>query len=215
MEKVERKKWRSKRKKRGAWTPFWYILLGVVLFFGVVYGGEFLFRLLSPRETTPPSTPFSRETPSPERTPAPTVLSQGGQEVILYFANTEFTALVGEKRKINVGNNQLKAVLQELLRGPQNKSLFNPIPPDTRLNEVFQEKEVVYVDLSAEMMRNQSGGTSQELLSVYAIVNTITTLPGIKRVKILIDGREEPTLCGHIDVSQPLERDEKLIAQVR
>lgn len=215
MEKVERKKWRSKRKKRGGWAPFWYILLGVVLFFGVVYGGEFLFRLLSPRETTSPSTPFSRETPSPERTPAPTVLSQEGQEVILYFANPEFTALVGEKRKINVGTNQLKAVLQELLRGPQNKSLFNPIPPDTRLNEVFQEKEVVYVDLSTEMMRNQSGGTSQELLSVYAIVNTITTLPGIKRVKILIDGREESTLCGHIDVSQPLERDEKLIAQVR
>lgn len=213
MIKVERKKWQSKRKKGGDWAPFWYILLGVVLFFGVVYGGEFIFRLLSPREISPPSTPFPHETPYPEK--SPTVLSQEGQEVVLYFTNPEFTALVGEKRKINFGTNQLKAILQELLRGPQDKSLFNPIPPDTRLNEVFQEKEVVYVDLSAEMMRNQSGGTSQELLSVYAIVNTITTLPGIKRVKILIDGREEPTLCGHIDVSQPLEKDEKLIAKVQ
>jgi len=65
------------------------------------------------------------------------------------------------------------------------------------------------------MKEGQAGGTSQELLSVFSIVNTLTSLPNVKRIKILIDGKEETTLCGHIDISEPLERDEKLIAEVQ
>jgi len=208
---MEKKKWKSRKNKKKRSSPFWYIILGVALFFGVVYGGELVFRLVSSRGIETPI-------PSPLRTPvAMETMTPSGeeQEVVLYFANPDFTALVGEKRKVPKGENWLEAVLQELLRGPRDSSLFNPIPPATRLNAVFQDQEVVYVDLSEEMMRNQSGGTSQELLSVYAIVDTLTALPGVKRVKILVNGKEESTLCGHIDVSKPLERDEKLIAQVR
>ena len=203
---MEKKQWKSKKdKKKRSGSPFLYIILGIALFFGVVYGGELVFRLMASRgEETP--------LPSPLQTLAP---PKGEEEVILYFANPEFTALVGEKRRVEKSPNWLEDVLKELLRGPKDPSLFNPIPPATRLNAVFQDKDVVYVDLSEEMMRNQSGGTSQELLSVYAIVDTLTALPGVKMVKILINGKEESTLCGHIDVSQPLERDEKLIAQVR
>jgi len=209
---MEKKKWQSKKnKKKRSGSPFLYIILGIALFFGVVYGGELVFRLVASRgEETP--RPSSLQTPLPGETLVP---QKGGEEVILYFANPDFTALVGEKRKIEKSPNWLEDILKELLQGPKDSSLFNPIPPATRLNAVFQDKDVVYVDLSEEMMRNQSGGTSQELLSVYAIVDTLTALPGIKMVKILINGKEEPTLCGHIDVSQPLERDEKLIAQVR
>ena len=68
----------------------------------------------------------------------------------------------------------MEQILEELLKGPRDRSLFNPIPSSTRLNAVFLEGDIVYVDLSAEMAKNQSGGTSQELLSVYAIVDTLT-----------------------------------------
>lgn len=209
-----KKKWKSRKNKNAkkiSRSPFLYILLGIALFFGVVYGGELVFRFISSRgeETSPP--PTSHE-PTLSQTIAPT---KEETEVTLYFTNSEFTALVGEKRKIPRSETWLEDILKALLGGPKNTSLFNPIPPSTRLNAVFQDQEVVYVDLSEEMMRNQSGGTSQELLSVYAIVDTLTALPGIKTVKILINGKEELTLCGHVDISQPLERDEKLIAQVR
>ncbi|MCX7668264.1 MAG: GerMN domain-containing protein [Atribacterota bacterium] len=208
------KKWKSRKnrnKKRAGWSPFFYILVGVALFFGVVYGGELVFRVISSQGEEPSVPPASHE-PTLSQTAEP---AREEMEVTLYFANPEFTALVGEKRKVPRSETWLEDILKALLQGPRNNSLFNPIPPSTRLNAVFQDQEVVYVDLSEEMMRNQSGGTSQELLSVYAIVDTLTALPGIKMVKILINGKEELTLCGHIDISKPLERDEKLIAQVR
>lgn len=136
-------------------------------------------------------------------------------EVVVYFANPDFTALVGEKRRIVRDERYLERILEELLKGPESQNLFNAIPEGTRLNAVFVEGNTAYVDLSSEMAQNQSGGTSQEFLSVYAIVDTLTAFPGIEQVKILIDGKETQTLCGHIDISEPLRRDERIIAKVQ
>lgn len=195
---------KKKRKKRSfSWQALLYILLGVLLFFGVVYGGELLLRILRP---------------SPSPTPRPTGVvtpQEGTMDVVLYFANADFTALVGEKRRVVKDERWMERVVEELLKGPEDKNLFNAIPNGTRLNAVFVEGNTAYVDLSPEMAKNQSGGTSQEFLSVYAIVDTLTAFPGIEQVKILIDGKETQTLCGHIDISEPLRRDERIIAKVQ
>ena len=198
------------KEKESSWPSWFYILVGLAIFFAILYFGELILQHFQPPEISPSpgATPLSEEglkriTPFPE------------EEVVLYFSNPDFTALVGEKRKIKKDSKWMEQILKELLKGPQDRSLYNPIPPSTRLNAVFLEGDTAYVDLSAEMVKNQSGGTAQELLSVYAIVDTLTSFPEIKRVKILIDGKETSTLCGHIDVSQPLERDEKLIAKVQ
>jgi hypothetical protein len=46
------------------------------------------------------------------------------------------------------------------------------------------------------------------LLTVYAIVNAVTTnLPAVQRVQILVDGKEVDTIAGHIDVRRPLTGD--------
>ncbi|MEN3202786.1 MAG: GerMN domain-containing protein [Atribacterota bacterium] len=196
---------KKKRKKRSfSWQAILYVLLGVLLFFGVVYGGELIFRIL-------------RSSPSPTPQPTEIVLppQENTMEVVVYFANPDFTALVGEKRYIARDDRYLERTLEELLKGPKDKNLFNAIPKGTQLNAVFVEGNTAYVDLSSEMAKNQSGGTSQEFLSVYAVVDTLTAFPGIEQVKILIDGKETQTLCGHIDISKPLRRDERVIAKVQ
>lgn len=196
---------KKKRKKRSfSWQAILYILLGVLLFFGVVYGGELLLRILRPSPS-----------PTPRPTGAVILPQENTMEVVVYFANPDFTALVGEKRRIVKDERYLERILEELLKGPESKDLFNAIPKGTRLNAVFVEGNTAYVDLSSEMAKNQSGGTSQEFLSVYAIVDTLTAFPGIEQVKILIDGKETQTLCGHIDISEPLRRDERIIAKVQ
>jgi hypothetical protein len=56
------------------------------------------------------------------------------------------------------------------------------------------------------------GGSTQELLTVYSLVNTLTVnLPTIAAVQILIDGREADTLAGHVDLRRPLRKNEALI----
>ena len=86
------------------------------------------------------------------------------------------------------------------------------IPAGTTLRAFYStERGDAFVDLSSQIATGP-GGSSTELLTVYAIVNAVTAnLPAIQRVQILIDGREVDTLTGHVDLRRPLERDLSLV----
>ncbi len=72
-----------------------------------------------------------------------------------------------------------------------------------------------YVDLtSADGSPPQGMGSTEELLSVYAVVHTILdNAPEIRRVVLLWNGSQPLTLAGHIDLSRPLVRFESLEAR--
>jgi spore germination protein GerM len=83
------------------------------------------------------------------------------------------------------------------------------IPPGTTLRAVFITKSGdAYVDLSREVRTSHPGGTVNELLTVYTIVNALTAnLPAVTAVQLLIDGKEVDTLSGHIDLRRPLAKN--------
>ena len=65
-----------------------------------------------------------------------------------------------------------------------------------------------YVDLSHEVMAAHTGGASNELLTVYTIVDALTSnLPAISMVQILVDGKQVETLAGHVDLRRPIARN--------
>jgi hypothetical protein len=70
------------------------------------------------------------------------------------------------------------------------------------------------VDLSAEVVRAHPGGSLNELLTVYAIVNAVAAnLPAVRRVQILVDGKEADTIAGHVDLRRPLTRNDSLVRE--
>ena len=87
--------------------------------------------------------------------------------------------------------------------------LVSAIPPGTTLRAVFITKSGdAYVDLSREARSAHPGGTVNELLTVYTIVNAITVnLPAVTRVQVLVDGKEVDTLTGHVDLRAPLAKN--------
>ena len=55
------------------------------------------------------------------------------------------------------------------------------------------------------MSSGHSGGSLDELFTVYALVNALTaSVPEVTAVQILVGGREADTLAGHVDLRQPL-----------
>ena len=67
------------------------------------------------------------------------------------------------------------------------------------------EGGAAYVDFTAALRANHPGGSLNEILTVYAIVSSLTAnLPAITAVQILIDGHEADTLAGHVDLRRPL-----------
>jgi hypothetical protein len=69
------------------------------------------------------------------------------------------------------------------------------------------ERGDAFVDLSGEVSSRHSGGSLDEIFTVYTIVDALTVnLPAIKRVQILVDGKEVDTLAGHVDLRHPLAK---------
>jgi spore germination protein GerM len=101
----------------------------------------------------------------------------------------------------------------EVQIAPVAAPLASAVPPGTTLRNLYlTEKGEAFVDLSAEVRTKHSGGSLDELLTVYTIVNVLTVnLPAIQRVQILIDGREADTLAGHVDLRHPLEKQLKWV----
>lgn len=85
-----------------------------------------------------------------------------------------------------------------------------------RLNAIYLDSSgAAYVDLSATAPGQDGKGSAwDEILAVYAIVNTLTqNFEDIKQVHILVDGKEAQTLAGHIDMSPFFSRRMDLVKQ--
>ena len=106
-----------------------------------------------------------------------------------------------------------KQILADLISGPATDEALRALPPGTRLRQVFVlEDGTAYIDFSADLERGISGGTVEELLAVYSIVNSVTlNIPEIRRVGILINGKSIESLSGHLDLRRPLPPDSSII----
>ena len=93
--------------------------------------------------------------------------------------------------------------------------LVSAVPPGTTLRALFiTDRGDAYVDLSHEVAAAHPGGTLNELLTVYTIVDALTVnLPGVQSVQILVDGKEVQTLAGHVDLRQPLAKNLSLVEE--
>ncbi len=128
--------------------------------------------------------------------------------VSLFFLSEDDLLLHPEEREIYTHEQTIfeaKQTIEELVRGSSNGAVAS-IPSGTRLREMYITRDgVAYVDFSRELKDNHSSGTSAEMATVFAIVNSLTTnFESIKRVFILIAGNERETLNGHIDLTRPL-----------
>lgn len=133
------------------------------------------------------------------------------ETVKLYFSNTEATGLEAEERKIEVNPNEPleKYVMEQLIVGPTSASLYATVPAETKLRTIKTSVDgICYVDLSSEFVSKHSGGSTGETLTIYSIVNTLTSLDNIKMVQFLIEGEKQQEFKGHIDFSKPFEPKE-------
>jgi spore germination protein GerM len=129
----------------------------------------------------------------------------------LFYVAEDGGRLVGADREVPYADtpiDQARRLIESLLK-PAEAPLLQAIPAGTALRAVFlTDRGEAYVDFSPEISTNHPGGSLDELLTVYAIVNTLTVnLPAIAQVQILVNGREVDTLAGHVDLRRPLAKN--------
>lgn len=96
---------------------------------------------------------------------------------------------------------ELVATLVDVLQGPPpSPELRSPLPPGTKALGVFGSGGDLYLDLSAEFIRDHDGGTGSALGTLQALTATLAGVEGVRRVKLLVSGKERVTLRGHFDL---------------
>lgn len=135
--------------------------------------------------------------------------------VHLYFSEQKLRFLSAENREILCADDDAslgRCIITALMQGSQS-GLSDVFPKDTELRAFFvTEDGTAYVDFNEALSRNHSGGARSELLTVFAIVNSLTlNLSSVDRVKFLIDGHQRETLAGHIGISDHFKANILLI----
>ena len=160
---------------------------------------------------TPASGP--RPAPGPAATAAPAAPAPPGRKIKarLFYVAEDGTRLTSVERDVPYGESadeQAREIVAAQI-APVVEPLVSAIPPGTTLRAVFITKSGdAYVDLSREARVGHPGGTVDELLTVYTIVNALTVnLPAVTAVQVLVDGKEVDTLSGHVDLRRPLAKN--------
>jgi hypothetical protein len=159
--------------------------------------------------------------PTPDAEPPPRVVEPApavGPRIsaTLYFVSEDGVSLVGVPHDVALGDTpvaQARALVEAQLNTDAPEPLARAVPKDVAVRGVFLPgRDDAYVDLDGAFVTALPGGSHNELLAAYAIVSVLTTnLSPVARVQILIDGREVETLAGHVDLREPLRKNEGLI----
>ena len=135
-------------------------------------------------------------------------------KLTLYFSDSESQFLIEEKRQVAVKDNEKieKHVIQELIKGPQDKGLLKTVPPETEVISIETKEGTCFVNLSQDFKLKHWGGSTGEIMTIYSIVNSLTELPHINKVQFLIEGKKVEVFQ-HMVFNEPFERNTRFIKE--
>ncbi len=126
-------------------------------------------------------------------------------EGFVYYTDMKRVALKSETVRLPANLDPLdlgREIIKTLFAGPSKSGLERLWPEETTLNAFFiSDDGKAYVDLDPAPGMTNNMDARLELLTLYSLVNSLTlNIPGIKMVKILVQGKDAPTLGGHLDM---------------
>lgn len=128
------------------------------------------------------------------------------EQVTLYVAYDDRGVLRAQPARIPLpAGRQQRA--QELLRALLDiyldKNSPHSLPRGSEIRDVYiVDPDVAVIDTNPALADSHRSGVLVEELTVTSFVETIAAnVPGINRVRILVDGKQRDTLAGHADLS--------------
>lgn len=145
-----------------------------------------------------------------------TVRKKEKKLVILYFSDSSERFLKPEERYVLKRNNpteQAGEVVKALLDGSK-KRFINTFPENVILEKIrIDEEQTAYVSFDKGLVQRHPGGSASEMATIYSLTNSlIQNISDIKKVKILIEGKEAESLKGHISIKHPFTMNRDLLA---
>lgn len=158
------------------------IFLGILII--ILVGGYFGIRYAKNKE---------KETTVEEYTPQEEITEEQVRQTIvsLYFPNQETNEINPEARLIDIKeiiNNAQEKLIELLIEGPKSDKNRKIIPEGTKINKTYLEGDCVVVDFSSEFLNYKKEDEREKINLINCVVNTLTELTEVDKIKILIDG---------------------------
>ena len=127
------------------------------------------------------------------------------EAVELYFVDSELMMLIPSTFYLpDVSREKAaKKVVSELINGRDSNDKIMRIMPKIKGGITVKVKnDTAYVDLSNEFVQAHTDNPHKEILTVYSIVDSLTSIDGIKKVRFTIAGKEQAKFKGNIDMRE-------------
>lgn len=160
-----------------------FIIFGVLLIV-ILIGGYLEIKFVKNKK---------EETAVTEYTPEEEISQEQLRETIvsLYFPSKENNKLVPEARLIDIKeiiNTPYEKLVNLLIEGPKNEKNKKIMPENTKLLKTYLESDCVTLDFSSEFLNFNKEDEEEKNNLINSLVNTLTELTEVNRVKILING---------------------------
>jgi Sporulation and spore germination len=128
------------------------------------------------------------------------------EQVTLYVAYDDIGVLHAQSARIplpSVRQQRAEELIRALLAVYLDKSSPHPLPQGSDVRSVYLvDPGLAVIDINAAFADGHRSGVLSEELTVASLIQTLSAnLPGILKVKILVEGKDRPTLAGHADLS--------------
>lgn len=130
-------------------------------------------------------------------------------DLALYFDSStkDKAEIAKEERLVNKEELIGEIIMMELIKGPSNVSSLKPIfPKGTRLLSFSIKDGIAYVSLSSEVMSLMT--PAKEEAALRAVLNSLTQLPSITKVKLMVDNKDVKSIGSSYDVSKPFGKED-------
>ena len=176
-----------------------HLLIGVAVLLVAVLGlGIYALHMRRTAVPTPVATIDTRPLAPPVAGPT--------ERVTLFVAHDDDGSLRAEAALIPLpsGRQQrAEELLRALLSHYLDKSSPHPLGSAADIRSVFLvDPGVAVIDLNSAFADGHRSGVLVEDLTITSLIHTLSAnIPGVLRVKILVDGKERETLAGHADLT--------------
>ncbi|MBR0366207.1 MAG: GerMN domain-containing protein [Clostridia bacterium] len=123
----------------------------------------------------------------------------------LFFVDAELNRLLPYEDELPSADAEYmaRAALLKLAAGrPENDKIRQLVPTDKRSMRVSVKDNIAYVDLSSKIADRIPDSRDVERLFIYQIVDTLTSIKGIRYVRFTIDGEIHKDFLGYYDMRE-------------
>ncbi len=176
-----------------------HLIFGVVVLLVVALGmSMYVWRVRGRVDRVP--------TPEANVQPVAPPVSGATEQVTIYVAYDDVGVVRPKLVRVTlpVGRQERAAeILRTLVNLYEDKFSPHPLAAGSEIRDVYLvEPGLAIIDLNAVFADSHRSGVLVEELSVISLIQTLSAnIPGITRVKFLVEGKERDSLAGHADLS--------------